>query len=96
MWNKFLAVIIVLLIATNIYAYRISRPVTLKYPITEEQVSQLNKYLEELWLIQNGRQELDVVTTTKSSAKEGEIWIILTGATSQIQWKAGGDVHHTP
>ena len=76
----------------NSYALRVSKPLTLTYPITEEQVSQLNKYLEEIWLIQNGRFEIDVVTSPKTNAKTGEIWIYNNSGTYSLQVKAGGNV----
>lgn len=94
--NKFLRLwtfLLVLLTATNVLALRINKPLTLNYPITQEQISQLNKFLEELWLIQNGRVELDV-TTSKTSAKEGEVWI--NSSTNKIEWKSNGSVRSAP
>ena len=64
------------------------------YPLTEGQISQLNKYLEEIWLIQNGRQELDVVSSAKSTPKNGEIW--LNSSTNQIQFRIGGVTYSAP
>ena len=75
---------------------RVNRPYTLSYPITEEQVSQLNRYLEDIWNIQNGRFELDVVTTPKNNARNGEVWMIQTGATVRLQWKGNGTIFTSP
>ncbi len=88
--NRIPILIIILLLATNAYSLRMGRPFTLKHPIDEEQISQLNKFLEEIWLMQNGRYEMDIVTTTKTSSNPGEVYIIQTGAISSIQWRANG------
>jgi anti-sigma-K factor RskA len=95
MFNKFLLTatcLVSLLITTSVYALRIQRPLVLTYPLTQDQVSQLNKFLEEIWLLQQGRFELDIVTTTKSNAKNGEIWIFNDGGTYKLAFKAGGAV----
>lgn len=81
-----------ILCVTNVYALRVSKPVTLSNPITDDQLNQLNKFLEEIWLVQNGRQEIDVVTTSKVNARNGEMWI-LTGSTVKLEFKAGGNVY---
>ena len=86
--------LILLVITVNVYALRVSKPLTLTYPITAEQVSQLNKYLEEIWLIQNGRQELDVVSSSKTSPKNGEIW--LNSGTNKIEFRIGGVTYSAP
>ena len=92
--NKFLSVILLLGICSNAYALRIAKPVTLNYPITQDQVISLNRYLEEIFNIQNGRIELDVVTSEKSGANNGEVW--LNSSTNQIQFKIGGTVYSAP
>ena len=81
MWNKFfwILIIIIFLLSSQAIALRINKPFTLTYPLTKEQIIQLNKYLDDLWNIQNGRQSLDIVTTTKTNAENGEIWLISTG-----------------
>ena len=94
--NKILIIFLILFIATNAYALRLNTPPTLSTPTTEEETSQLNRFLNDSWLIQNGRFELDVVTTPKTNAKNGEIWIILTGSVAKIQFKANGIIWTTP
>ena len=86
-------VLIILVITVNVYALRISKPLTLTYPLTAEQISQLNKYSEEIWLIQNGRFEFDV-TTSKTNAKNGEVWI--NSSNNKLEWKSNGTVYSTP
>ena len=88
--NKFLVFLVLVLIAGNVYALRINRPPVLSFPINENQISQLNRYLEDIWNIQNGRFELDVVTTSQPNRKNGEIYILQTGVASRIQYKANG------
>jgi len=94
MFNKLfliLTCLACLFISTTVYALRIQRPLVLTYPITEEQVSQLNKFLEEVWLVQQGRVELDI-GASKSKAKNGEMWIYKNGSTYTLQVMAGGTV----
>ena len=93
MLNKILIIVLIFMISKDAFGLRISRPLTLKYPITEDQVSQINKYLEDLWNIQNGRFELDV-TTSKTSAKEGEIWV--NSSTNKLEWMSNGSVRSAP
>ena len=95
MSKKLLIVIAILLIAGNALALRALRPFTLVNPITEDQVSQLNKYLEELWNMQNGRFEFDVVSTTKSNANNGEMWIE-TDVTAEIKYRANDTTFTVP
>ena len=90
--KKIFITILVLLTATNVYALRIQRPPVLRNPITEDQLSQLNKYMEQIFNLQNGRYELDIVTTDKSDANEGEIWIKNTGGVYSIRTMAGGTI----
>lgn len=74
--------------ATNVWALRINRPPSLSYPITQDEVSNLNRFLEDSYNIQQGRYEMDVVTSPKSSAKNGEVWIVWSSPTARIQFKA--------
>lgn len=94
--RKLLIVLIVLNIATMAYALRASRPLTLTMPLTQDQLTQLNVYLNDIWNMQSGRFELDIVTTSKSGAKNGEIWIKNTGGTYYLEVKAGGAVRTSP
>jgi len=91
--NKLLIFIILVLCATNVWALRIARPPTLSYPLSENQVAQLNKFMEDIWLIQNGRFELDV-TSSKTAAKNGEIWV--NSSNNKLEWKSNGTVYSTP
>jgi hypothetical protein len=89
---KTILTIAFLLIATSVYALRVTRPISLTHPITKEQVVQLNRNLDDLWNIQNGRFELDIVTTTKTNSRNGEIWIWNDAGTYKLQFKAGDAV----
>jgi len=94
MSRRNLICLVIILMATNVFALRVSRPPVLSNPIEEDQISQLNKFLEDMWLMQYGRFELDIVTTTKTDAKNGEIWILNAGGDSyKLQYKAGDAVH---
>lgn len=90
--NKILIILVIALITTNVFALRTNRPIKLSFPIKEEEVNELNRFLENAWFIQNGRYELDVVTVPKTDARDGELWIIQTGITCRLQWKANGIV----
>lgn len=90
--KKFLIAIGIVLCATTAFALRVSRPLVLSHPITAEQVSQLNRFLEDVWNIQKGLFEFDVVTTSKANAKNGEIWFLQTGDVVRIQYKGAGHV----
>ena len=94
--NKVLIITVVLLIAVTAYAFRATHPFILKYPVDQEQISQLNKFLEEIWLMQNGRSELDIVTAVKTNARNGEMWMIQTGSVVRLQWKANNIIWTTP
>lgn len=71
---------------------RIARPPTLSYPIKADEVAQLNKYLEDLWNMQSGRYEMDVVTSAKTAAKNGEVYLIQTGSTVYMQYRANNTI----
>jgi len=84
--------LICLLIASPVEARRISRPQVFSLPWTDEQVTSLNNVQEDIFLMQKGRYELDIVTTTKTDANNGEIWIITTGGVGRIQYKSGDHI----
>lgn len=87
--NKRIVIIFLsLILATNVYALRVARPLILKHPLTEDQVSQLNRFLEDIWNMQYGRFEIDVVTSPKTNAKNGEFWMLETGSAVRVQFKA--------
>ena len=70
--------------------FRVIRPPTLSHPIDEEQIKKLNDYLEDIWNLQNGEFNFDIKTTPKTNADNGDFWFITTGATTTIQYRAGG------
>ena len=91
--KKLLITLIFLMLITSVaQALRVSRPLVLNHPLTVEQVSQLNRFLEDIWNVQKGLFEFDIVTTTKTNAKNGEIWMLQTGTTVRIQYKANGTI----
>lgn len=97
MSNKLLILLVLIILiglSERAWSLRISFPPTLSYPITEDQIGVLNKYLKSIWDMQSGRFELDTVPTSKSNAKNGEIWINST--THKLQWKEGGIVYSAP
>ena len=79
-------------VATSAGAYRISRPPTLSHPIGKEQVTQLNASLEDIFNLTNGKFNLDIVTTTKTNADNGDIWIFNDGGTYKLEFMAGDSV----
>jgi len=79
-------------VASTAWSLRVSLPPVLSNPIDDKQISNLNKYLKDMWDMQSGRFELDVVTSTKTNAKNGEIWIFNDSGTYKLQVKAGGTV----
>jgi len=93
--NRLLWTVLIILLATNAFGLRASKPIALKYPITEEQITQLNDFLQDIWYMQNGRAELDVVTSPKTNANNGEVWMIMTGGNVRLQFKANNQVYTT-
>lgn len=91
--NKIFLIINIILLSTNVWALRINRPPSLSYPITQDEVSNLNRFLEDIYNIQQGRFEMDVTTLSKTNAKNGEFWVIDSGATVGIQFKAKGNIY---
>lgn len=91
--KKLWLVILIISISLNVYAFRIARPPTLSLPLTEDQVNKLNRYLEDVWHLQQGEFNFDVVTTAKNGANNGDIWILMTGAVGSIQFKANDTIY---
>ena len=85
----------VLLMATNAMAYRTNKPIKLRDPLNEEQISQINNFFEEIWLMQNGRFELDT-GSEKSGAKNGELWINNSSTIKSLQFKSDDLVYTLP
>jgi len=91
--DKLIYALVLLICISNADALRIARPITLNHPINEEQVNEINNIFEDLFDMQTGRYELDIVTTSKTQAKNGELWLIQTGNTVRIQYRAGTHVY---
>uniref|UniRef100_A0A6M3L4Z6 Uncharacterized protein n=1 Tax=viral metagenome TaxID=1070528 RepID=A0A6M3L4Z6_9ZZZZ len=91
--NIIILTVCLLLIANISQAWRMARPVTLTYPLDERQVRRLNTILQELWNITNGRINVDIVTTSRTVADNGDIWLIQTGGTVYIQYKANDHIY---
>lgn len=91
--NKILFLILfVIFMASPVYAYRIPRPDILQFPLTEDQIKQHNEAHEDLWNLQNGEFNFDIVTTSKTNADNGDFWFIQTGNTVYIQFKANNHI----
>lgn len=80
--------IILILLVTNAIAFRVGRPATFSLPWTQDQINQLNDALASLWNVSLGNYTMDVVTTSKLRANNGDMWILQTGIISQVQWRA--------
>lgn len=90
--KKIYLILFFLIITTAVYGLRITRPITFQLPWTEEQVSDLNYTLQQLFLMQDGRFELDYNTVTKPSANDGELWLYTSGV-AKIQYMANDTIH---
>jgi len=73
---------------TQVFSFRMSKPTTFSHPMDEKQVTKLNSLLLDLWNIDNGRQNLDIVTTDRTNADNGDIWILTTGNLARIRFQA--------
>lgn len=87
------AIILIVLFSSLAYALRISKPYTFSLPWTEEQMSRLNAALTDLWNITNGKYNLDIVTTPKTDARNGDMWLIYTSPVTRIQYKSAGLIY---
>ena len=94
MFNRLLLTLVFFVLSHNCFALRVSQPPSLSVPVEEDQTSSLNKYLKDIWDIQNGRFEMDIVTDTKTNAKNGEFWIFnnVGMGSYNVQFKAGDAV----
>jgi hypothetical protein len=81
-----------MLIVSTAEAFRISRPLKLSYPLSKDQVNNLNAYLESVWNLQNGEFNFDVQTTQKTNAQNGDVWMLQTGNVIRLQYKANGTI----
>jgi len=80
------------LFITDIYAIRVSRPPKLSKKLAPNEISQLNDYLESIWNLQNGEFNFDIVTSSKTNADNGDLWI-KTPQLAEIQYKAGDIIY---
>lgn len=80
------------MVSTTVAAFRIPRPNTYSLPWTQDQINRLNDDLENLWNLQNGEFNFDIVTTQKTRAQNGDIWLLKTGTVVRIQVKGADGV----
>lgn len=85
--------LLLLFAVMDVWAFRIPRPSTYSLPWTQSQINKLNDDLENIWNLQNGEFNMDVVESTKSQADNGDFWLIVTGSTTHIQFKANDHVY---
>jgi hypothetical protein len=90
--QKIMTVVFLVLLCTSAYALRVPKPPTLTEPLKEDNISQLNKYLESVWHMQYGRYELDIVTSPKTKANNGEMWLVQTGQVIRVQYMGNGHI----
>lgn len=89
-------VMFLLLSGQTIYAMRVVKPPYFTDITQPDQRSQLNKFIEDTWLMQGGRFELDTVTTPKTNANDGELWIEDTGQVAGIGFMHNSTKHFIP
>ena len=75
-----------LLCVTNVVAFRISRPPKLTKKLDGNQLNQLNDFLENMWNLQQGEFNFDIVSSSKTNADNGDMWM-LTPSIAEIQYK---------
>lgn len=88
----FYTLFIILLLSVIAEAYRISRPEQFRLPWTEDQMKKHNDAHEDIWNLTNGEFNLDIVTTSKEKANNGDFWFIQTGSTVRLQFKGAGHI----
>ena len=92
--RRFLLVIMFITFGISVvYGFRVNRPPLLNHPLDQEQINKLNSFLQDIWNLQNGEFNLDIVTSTKTNAKNGDIWFIQTGNNVRIQYKAANHIY---
>ena len=90
--NVVAMIVLFLFFACAAQALRVTRPPLMKFPLEEDQISQLNRFNEEMWNMQYGRFEFEVTDTPKTNAKDGEMWFLETGVITRIQIKANDTI----
>jgi hypothetical protein len=48
--------------------------------------------MADLWNITNGKYNLDVVTTPKTDAKNGDMWILFVSPIAKLQYRANNTI----
>lgn len=82
-----------LMVSTTVAAFRIPRPNTYSLPWTRDQINRLNDDLENIWNLQNGEFNFDVVTSVKTRADNGDLYMIKTGSVVRIQFRANNHTY---
>jgi len=88
----FLTFLLILFLSGTALAFRIPRPSTFSEPLDRDQINKLNTVLNNLWNLTNGEYNLDIVTTSKTQADNGDVWIINDGGTFKLEFQAGDSV----
>lgn len=84
MRNLITGIVIGLMFSTGVaYGYRIAKPVPIR-EINESTLVELNRGLNGLWDITNGRYNVDVVTTAPTVGSEGDIKGYYSGSTYRL------------
>jgi len=79
---------LILIISGTSYAFRASKPPVFTKLDDPVQLTNLNNTLEDLWNITNGRISIDI-RASDGNVDNGDIWIIDSGSTHQLRWRAG-------
>ena len=70
------------------HAYRASRPTPMRLPLDDNQITELNNSIENLWNITNGRYSLNIVTSNPDGTtrgKVGDMLLLSTGGTYYLE-----------
>ena len=81
---------LILALSLEVYAFRTSSPPVLTDLTNPNQITQLNNFLEQIWNITNGRYTVEVRSADPTNIDNGDLWILESGSTHQLKWRAGG------
>ena len=81
---------VLLVVTVNTYAFRTASPTVFTDLQDENQLVELNNLLDNLWQITNGRYTTEVRSADPTNIDDGDVWILESGATHQLKWRAGG------
>ena len=81
-------IVLILLIWVTTCGFRIVRPDTFVLPWDNDKIEKLNLFLEDIFNLQQGEYNFDVVTTPKTRADNGDFWFVYTSPTVFIQYEA--------